>query len=83
VTVTALCPGETNTGFFDRGNLGETGFTDDDLMDPAKVAEAGYEGLRNGDRMVVPGAKNRIRLFLKRLLPRWLYVRAAGKKWDG
>lgn len=83
VTVTALCPGETRTGFFDRGDLDRTAFSDDDLMDPAAVAAAGYEGLRNGDRVVVPGAKNRLRLFLKRLLPRSTYVRAAGRAWNG
>lgn len=82
VTVTALCPGETDTGFFDRGNVGEAAFDEGDLMDPATVAAAGYEGLRNGDRRVVPGAKNRLRLFLKRLLPRTTYIRGAMRTWN-
>lgn len=82
VTVTALCPGETNTGFFDRGNVGEAGFDEDDLMDAATVARAGYEGMQRGDRMVVPGAKNTLRLFVKRLLPRTTYVRGAMRTWN-
>lgn len=82
VTVTALCPGETDTGFMERGNMEETAFEADDPMDPAEVARAGYEGLLRGDRMVVPGRKNKLRLFLKRLLPRKVYARAAMRAWN-
>uniref|UniRef100_UPI0013009A9B SDR family NAD(P)-dependent oxidoreductase n=1 Tax=Halorussus litoreus TaxID=1710536 RepID=UPI0013009A9B len=82
VTVTALCPGETKTGFFDRGNVGEAAFADGDLMDPEAVAAAGYAGLQRGDRVVVPGVKNKFRLFVKRLLPRAVYARASGRTWN-
>ncbi|MFB6353758.1 MAG: SDR family NAD(P)-dependent oxidoreductase [Halobacteriales archaeon] len=77
VTVTALCPGETDTGFMERGNYEEAAYEPGDLMDPATVAEAGYRGLMNGERVVVPGWKNKVRIFLRRLLPRRAYVRAA------
>lgn len=77
VTVTALCPGATATGFMEQGNFEEAAYEDDDLMDPATVAEVGYEGLMNGERVVVPGAVNKFRVFLRRLLPREQYVRAA------
>lgn len=77
VTVTALCPGETDTGFMDRGNFGTAAYDEDDLMDPETVARAGYEGLNDGDRIVVPGVKNKLSVFLGRVLPRTAYVRAA------
>ena len=76
VTVTALCPGETETGFFERGDYEEAGFEEGDMMSPAEVAAAGYEGLMDGERVVVPGGLNRFRVFLRRLLPRRLYVKA-------
>lgn len=77
VTVTALCPGETDTGFMDRGNFGTTAHDEDDLMDPETVARAGYEGLNDGDRIVIPGLKSKLSVFLGRVLPRTAYVRAA------
>lgn len=69
VSVTALCPGETDTGFLDHGNVGESALPDQDLMDPADVAKAAYDGLMAGDRVVVPGLKNKVRVQLKRVLP--------------
>jgi len=77
ITVTALCPGETDTGFFDRGNYEESGAAEADRMSAAAVAEAGYRGLMAGDRIVVPGGLNKARAFLRRLLPRWLLVKTA------
>ncbi len=77
ITVTTLCPGATDTGFMERGNFEESAISDGDLTDPATVARAGYEGLLDGERLVVPGRLNKLRLFLRRLLPRKAYVRAA------
>ncbi|MFB6127973.1 MAG: SDR family NAD(P)-dependent oxidoreductase [Halolamina sp.] len=79
ITVTALCPGETATGFFDRGDYGASGAASAPMMSAAEVAAVGYEGLMNGDRIVVPGARNKLRVLLGRLLPRSLYVKAAGR----
>ena len=42
----------------ERGNFEEAAYEEDDLMDPATVAAAGYEGLLNGDRIVIPGLEN-------------------------
>lgn len=82
ITVTALCPGETDTGFLERGNVQESALTDQDLMDPADVAKAAYNALMAGDRLVVPGLKNKVRVQLKRVLPRASYVRAASDVWN-
>lgn len=76
ISVTALCPGETDTGFYDRGGYGKSGAADTDMMTPAAVAEAGYQGLMNGEPIVIPGYKNKIRVFLRRLIPRRQFVKA-------
>ena len=75
ITVTVLCPGETDTGFFDRGNYDESGAAAADRMSAAEVAEAGYRGLMAGERVVIPGRLNKLRTFLRRLLPRRLFVK--------
>lgn len=77
VTVTALCPGETDTAFMEQGNFEAAAYEDDDLMDPRTVAEAGYEGLMRGERVVVPGIENKLKVFSRRLTPRRLFVKTA------
>ncbi|ESS06177.1 MAG: short-chain dehydrogenase [uncultured archaeon A07HB70] len=79
--VTALCPGETDTGFMQRGGMADAGIASGSLLDPADVARAGYRGFRNGDRVVVPGWRDRLRALLKRVLPRAAAVRAAKRTW--
>lgn len=67
VTVTALCPGTTHSEFFVRGGFGNARapFT----MDARTVAEAGYRGLMQGKRVVIPGWTNRIASALAKRLP--------------
>jgi short-subunit dehydrogenase len=59
VTVTALCPGATVTGFASRAAMeGSRLFQAKGLLDAASVAKAGYEGFRRGATVVIPGWKN-------------------------
>ena len=70
VTVTTLCPGTTHTEFFARGNFGpvRVAFT----MDARTVAVAGYRGLMQGKRVVIPGMTNKIASAISKRLPvRW------------
>lgn len=70
VTVTTLCPGPTHTEFFARGNFGpvRAAFT----MDARTVAVAGYRGLMQGKRVVIPGVINKIAsAFAKRVPVSW------------
>lgn len=83
VTVTALCPGETETGFMERGGMERSAVADGELMAPETVARVGYDGLMDGERVVVPGWRNRIRYRLSRLLPAWLGGRLAKRLWAG
>ncbi len=70
VTVTALCPGPTDTDFFPKADLmGTRAFQQANLMAPQDVAEAGYKALMAGDRVIVPGLANKAMVFARRFLP--------------
>jgi short-subunit dehydrogenase len=72
VTVTALCPGATETGFGDRANMNDVRlFKAKKPMDAHTVAEAGYRGLMAGKAIVIPGLMNRVMAQSVRVSPRW------------
>jgi len=55
VTVTCFCPGSTQTGFADRANTNETLlFKLIPIANAAKMAKAGYDGMKAGKLVVVP-----------------------------
>ena len=71
VSVTALCPGPTATGFQKTANLGTEALLK--VMRPESsmdVARAGYRGLMRGKRVVIPGVKNKIGVHSLRITPR-------------
>jgi short-subunit dehydrogenase len=71
VTVTALCPGPTDTGFADVAQMTETRlFTMMRPMSSKRVALAGYRGMMAGRRIVIPGAKNKMLVQSLRVSPR-------------
>jgi uncharacterized protein len=73
VTVTALCPGPTATGFQKTAELGSEALLK--IMRPVSsmdVARAGYRALMRGKRVVVPGMKNKIGVQSIRITPRAL-----------
>lgn len=71
VTVTALCPGPTDTGFAVAADM-----TTSRLFNVAKpassasVAEAGYAAMKRGKRVVIPGMKNKLLVQSVRVSPR-------------
>jgi uncharacterized protein len=71
VTVTALCPGPTLTGFQKAARMGPSRLPRGGLvMDSPSVAKTGYEGLMRGRPLVIPGRRNRLLAGLVRILPR-------------
>jgi uncharacterized protein len=71
VRVTALCPGPTPTGFFERATPGR-GIR---LMllpqtSATAVAEAGWRGFERGKRVVIPGLVNKLGVFFAPFTPR-------------
>mgnify|MGYP002780643997 CR=1 FL=1 len=71
VTVTALCPGPTETGFQAGAQLERSALLKRlRPMDSKAVARAGYRAMWKGKAVEVPGAQNRAALFAVRVLPR-------------
>jgi short-subunit dehydrogenase len=71
VTVSALCPGPTATGFQQTANLGSEALLK--VMKPAssmEVARAGYRGMMRGQRVIIPGFKNKLGVQSLRVSPR-------------
>ncbi len=71
VSVTALCPGPTETEFQKKAGLEETRLFSGPLVSDARsIARAGYEGMRRGKRIVIPGLPNKILVQSVRVAPR-------------
>lgn len=71
VTVTALCPGATETGFQKRARVENTIlFSPWKTMDAATVARIGYRGMMKGKTVVIPGLLNKLMVYSIRLGPR-------------
>ncbi len=78
VTLTALCPGPTHTGFADVAKMQGTRLFNSPLtMSARDVAEYGFRALMRGDRVAIPGPFNRLGAFATRLLPRRMLTRMA------
>jgi short-subunit dehydrogenase len=69
VTVTALCPGPTDTDFFPKAGMVDTRvFQKGSVAAPQDVARAGYEGLMKAELFVVPGGMNKALVAARRIL---------------
>jgi short-subunit dehydrogenase len=69
ITVTALCPGATDTDFFPKAGLLDTNaFQGPNVMAPQDVAKTGYEALMKGALFVVPGGMNKAIVAARRAL---------------
>lgn len=75
VSVSCLCPGDTQTGFFERaGNSGKSG----KLMAPEAVAKAALSGLFHHKDVIYPGTVKWLALLPKGLLRYVVRNRVAG-----
>src|SRR5437762_6121697 len=71
VTVTALCPGPTRTGFQARAQMEESKLVrGKEIMTAEEVARTGYAGLMKGKTIVIPGMSNKMLAQAVRFLPR-------------
>lgn len=75
VTVTALAPGPTRTGFQKRGELEDSRLFQGEIADAASVALAGYRGLMAGKTLVIPGFRNKLVPWIARISPRGAVTR--------
>lgn len=72
VSVTALCPGPTLTGFQARAGMENVKMMKGPVMDAKDVARIGYRGMKRRKRIVIPGFLNKVVAQSYRLSPRWL-----------
>ena len=71
IRVAVLCPGPVPTEFAARAGIKGGQLTPSIITQSAEqVAEAGYQGLMEGHRTIVPGLLNRLITVLIRLIPR-------------
>ncbi|MDX5347171.1 MAG: SDR family oxidoreductase [Hymenobacteraceae bacterium] len=70
VTVTVLCPGQTETDFERRANLHESKLFKGKISSAKIVAAKGYDALMAGKVIEIPGVKNKLSTFAVRLFPR-------------
>ena len=80
VTVTALCPGATRTGFVDAldADVSQTAIYRR-LAAPEPVVDAGLRALDRGRPVVVPGARNSLMATASRLSPGWVGALISGR----
>lgn len=79
VRITALCPGSTNTEFFEVSGNVRNSLQKGTSLEPEAVARAGVDALRRAERIRVPGLANKVSSTAVRLLPRRLQAILARK----
>lgn len=76
VTVTALCPGPTASGFQAAAKLEESKLVAGKRLPTSReVALAGYAAMMAGETVFVPGLSNKLTVLAPRVLPRRLVAR--------
>ena len=71
VTITALCPGPTESGFQSAASMEESKLVKNKKLPTSKqVAEYGYKAMMKGKRVAIHGLINKIMTFSLRLTPR-------------
>lgn len=70
ITVTALCPGPTNTGFQKQAGVENTNLFASNVMSAASVARTGYKAMNKGKTIVIAGLSNKLLIFSIRFSPR-------------
>jgi uncharacterized protein len=76
VTVTALCPGPTKTGFGDTAGTQKTElFNNPNVLSVERVALDGFRAAKRGKRVEIPGFLNKLLIAGVRFCPRWLVMK--------
>jgi len=83
VTVTALCPGLSATGFAQSAQMEVTPLLKLLTMKPAPVVSAGIRALQAGRMSVVPGFANKFLVAFTWATPRWLHQAAMSQAMNG
>ena len=79
IEVIAVCPGSTETPFFEKGNVGRE-FNAKGMETPEQVVETALNAIGAGKTKVVSGWKNRLVARSVTLVPNWLITRVIANK---
>lgn len=82
ITVTALCPGATTSGFQDAAAMKDSGFMKQKFATSESVAKFGHQSMMKGKRVAIPGFTNKLTAFILRFIPRKLVTSIARKVID-
>ena len=78
MTVTAVCPGPTASGFQEKARMFESAMVKGRRLPSAElVARKGYRAMQRGQRVYIPGVKNWLLAQTHRIAPRNLVTRIA------
>lgn len=78
VTVTALCPGPTQTDFAEAAQMANSRlFTNFGVADADDVARYGVKAMLRGKRLAIPGIRNKVLAQANRIAPRALSTKLA------
>jgi uncharacterized protein len=83
ITVTALCPGLSDTGFAKAAEQKLTTALKFLMMKPAPVVRTGIRALHEGSISVVPGWLNKLAVIFMWATPRWLHQAAFSRTMNG
>ncbi len=79
VSVTALCPGPTSSGFQKVANVEDSDFANQKIPTSEEVAAYGYKQMMKGKTVAVHGLKNKMLAASVRFLPRNLVTSITGR----
>src|SRR5437762_5702498 len=83
ITVTALCPGMSDTGFAKAAQQKLTTALKFLMMKPARVVPTGIRALHAGSISVAPGYLNKLSVIFMWATPRWLHQAAFSRTMNG
>lgn len=70
ITVTALCPGPTQTEFAQKAKIEDVKLFRGTVMQADEVARIGFQALMSGKRTVIAGCRNKLTIFSLRFISR-------------
>lgn len=80
VTITALCPGATATDFAETAQVSNTRlFRKLGVADAENIARYGYKAMMRGDRVAIPGWRDKLMVQSERFVPRRVITAIARK----
>ena len=79
VAITCLMPGATDTAFFERADMLNTGLAKAPKDSPAFVAQAGYAAMKAGAPGVIPGWQNKLQVAMACVTPGPMLAAMHGK----